>query len=277
MNALKDLTPETLSTYSYNQLIGLVRETNRPPGGTRTIAAAGRACFLAPGRKMLEIGTATGITAIEMAQLTGCTITAIDINEQSLEEARARARAGKVDHLITFQKDDATALSFADETFDIVFCGNVTSLVSNRDKAMEEYARVLRPGGLLVAVPMYYTQTPSEKLVQDVRDAIQVNITPHDKDYWLDLFENENFKILSSDDFAFRELDEQEVSAFCKDILKRPHLQELSGPSQRALTEIYGRFMELFRINLSHMGYSVLTLVKTPVGIDRELFIADPV
>lgn len=271
------LTADQIRGYSYNQLIGLVRETNRPPGGTRTIAATAKACFLCPGRTMLEIGTATGITALEMAQLTGCSITAIDINEESIREAEDRAKNGKVSHLINFKKDDATNLSFENESFDVVFCGNVTSLVDNRAKALKEYARVLKPGGILAAVPMYYIKEPSEKLLNDVRKAIQVNIVPHDKEYWMSFFENDDFKILSCDDFAFRNLSETEVQDFCENILQRPHLRELTPSANTALSEIYTRYMQLFRVNLAHMGYSVLTLVKTESSIDRELFIADAI
>jgi ubiquinone/menaquinone biosynthesis C-methylase UbiE len=275
--SLESLTADQIKNYSYNELIGLVRETNRPPGGSATIAAAAKACFLAPGRNLLEIGTATGVTAIELAQLSGCSIKAIDINEESLVEAKRRAEAAKVGNLIEFKKDDATNLSFQDEMFDVVFCGNVTSLVSNRKKALDEYARVLKSGGLLAAVPMYYIKTPSEKLVQDVRDAIKVNITAHDKSYWMNFFENENFKVLSCDDFAFRLLGEKEVSEFCKQILSRPHLQLLSASAKAALVEAYENQMQLFRINLSHMGYSVVTLMKVDPNIDRELFVADKV
>lgn len=274
---LAALTPDDIRGFSYNELIGLVRETNRPPGGSQTIAAVSKACFLSPGRKVLEIGTATGITAIEMAQLTGCHITAIDINEASLQEARQRADRDGVGNLIHFQKDDATQLSFNGGQFDVVFCGNVTSLVSDRKKALAEYARVLKAGGLLAAIPMYYIKSPSEKLVKDVSDAIKVNITPHDKSYWMKFFENEDFKIISCNDFAFRDLPKESVQDFCRDILVRPHLQELSSDSQKALEATYREFMELFRVNLAHMGFSVIVLAKTAQGIDRELFVADPV
>ncbi len=274
---LKELNVNDIESMSYNELIGLVKETNRPPGGTPTIAATAQSCFLGPGRTMLEIGTATGVTAVEMAQITGCSITAIDINQNSLDEAIRRAKEGKVDHLINFQKEDATHLSFDDEMFDVVFCGNVTSLVSNRKKALAEYARVLKPGGLLSGIPMYYIKNPSEQLIQDVSNAIQVNIKPHDKAYWIDLFENENFKILSCHDYAFKDIPESMVKDFCKEILNRPHLRDLPDDSKEALDKLYNKYMQLFRFNLAHMGYSILTLSKVDKNIDRELFTANPV
>ena len=43
---IANLTPEDIKKMSYNELIGLVRETNRPPGGTKTIAQAAKSCLL---------------------------------------------------------------------------------------------------------------------------------------------------------------------------------------------------------------------------------------
>ncbi len=269
---IKALSPEAISTMSYNELIGLVRETNRPPGGSKAIMEVAHQCFLNPGKTVLEIGTSTGITASELAQLTGCKVVGIDINENSLAEARERASRKKVAHLCTFQKDDATALSFPDESFDVVFCGNVTSLVSNRDKALAEYARVLKPGGLLAAIPMYYIKEPSDQLVNDVRKAIRVNITPQYRQDWENFFKVSPFATLSQSNFSFDELPVSTVDAFCKMILKRPHLQSLPADSQQALNKIYTEFMQLFRVNLAHMGFSTLILRKESPDIDAELF-----
>lgn len=269
---LRALSPEVIGSMSYNELIGLVRETNRPPGGSRAIMEVAHQCFLNPGKTILEIGTSTGITAIELAQLTGCKVVGIDINENSLAEAQDRANRKKVGHLCTFRKDDATALSFSDESFDVVFCGNVTSLVSNREKALAEYARVLKPGGLLAAIPMYYIKEPSAQLVDDVCEAIRVNITPQYRQDWEKFFKVSPFVTLSQSNFSFDELPIAVVDNFCKMILNRPHLQSLPEDSQAALNKVYTEFMQLFRVNLAHMGFSTLILRKESSDIDDELF-----
>ena len=270
--SIENLTPQKINNMSYNELIGLVRETNRTPGGTQAILEIARQCFLNPSKKILEIGTSTGTTAIEIAQLTSCHITGIDINEQSLTEAKNRAKLKKVDKLCTFIKDDATKLSFPDESFDVVFCGNVTSLVSNREKALKEYARVLKQGGLLAAIPMYYVKKPSDKLVNDVSQAIQVPITPQYKEDWKMFFEVSPFEKLSQSDFEFNEISTHDVDIFCKMILNRTHLKHLSNDSQDSLRQIYTKFMQLFRINLAHMGFSTIVLRKENKEIDAELF-----
>lgn len=269
---ISNLTPEDIAAMSYNELIGLVKETNRPPGGSASISTVAQKCFLKKGDKVLEIGTSTGVTAIELARLTQATIYGIDINPISLEEAKKRAKLYGVEPFTNFAKEDATNLAYPDEMFDVVFCGNVTSLIDNKEKALKEYLRVLKTGGMLVAIPMYYIKKPSEKLVNDVCKAIQVQIKPLYKDFWVDFFKVKPFDVFWIGDYAFDDISPDKVDFFVKDILARKHLKMLSKESQAVLKKKYTEHMHLFRENLANMGYSIILLRKEVEEIDPELF-----
>lgn len=268
---------EEILKMDYNQLIGIVRETNRPPGGFKSILHIAQNTFITRETKVLEIGTSTGITAIELAKLTNCKITAIDINPVSIEEAKKRAVEEGVSEYINFEIQDATQLEYADNTFDLVFCGNVTSLISEREKALNEYLRVLKPNGILAAIPMYYIETPSDDLIDRVRAAIQVNIIPWDRKFWFDFFVKEGFELLYYEDYKFNRIDESEVKEFSKELLEQPHLNELSKEAKECLHKKYTDYMLIFRENLSHMGYSIIYLRKTEFIKDRELFTSTPI
>ena len=268
---------EEILKMDYNQLIGIVRETNRPPGGFKSILHIAQNTFITRETKVLEIGTSTGITAIELAKLTHCKITAIDINPVSIEEAKKRAVEEGVSEYINFEIQDATPLEYADNTFDLVFCGNVTSLISEREKALNEYLRVLKPNGILAAIPMYYIETPSDDLIDRVRAAIQVNIIPWDRKFWFDFFVKEGFELLYYEDYKFNRIDESEVKEFSKELLEQPHLNELSKEAKECLHKKYTDYMLIFRENLSHMGYSIIYLRKTEFIKDRELFTSTPI
>ena len=268
---------EEILKMDYNQLIGIVRETNRPPGGFKSILHIAQNTFITRETKVLEIGTSTGITAIELAKLTHCKITAIDINPVSIEEAKKRAVEEGVSEYINFEIQDATQLEYADNTFDLVFCGNVTSLISEREKALNEYLRVLKPNGILAAIPMYYIETPSDDLIDRVRAAIQVNIIPWDRKFWFDFFVKEGFELLYYEDYKFNRIDESEVKEFSKELLEQPHLNELSKEAKECLQKKYTDYMLIFRENLSHMGYSIIYLRKTEFIKDRELFTSTPI
>lgn len=266
------LTAAEINTMDYNQLIGLVKETNRPPGGYRSIAKIAQFAFLDETSRVLEIGTSTGVTAIELAKMVGCHIDAIDINSVSIAEAKARAEAEGVDHLINFQVMDATRTDFADSTFDMVFCGNVTSLIASREAAFEEYVRVLRPGGFLAAIPMYYTVKPSDELLDAVREAIQVDIIPWDRAFWLKFFASDQLERCLLEDYQFDEQPVRVVEEFNELILSRPDLQTLTPDASAMLQRKYREFMLLFRDNLAHMGFTIMMLRKSGFAAEPELF-----
>ena len=273
MKKIDELTKKDILEMSYNELIGLVRETNRTPGGLNTIKDVSRMLCLNNNSKILDIGTSTGHTALEFGRLLNCKIVGIDINEESIKTATKRCKEFKLQN-VNFEINDATNMTFDDETFDVVFAGNVTSLVSNREAALKEYWRVLKPNGYLVAVPMYYLKTPSEDLIQRVRDAIQVNIQAQYKDSWKEFFLRENDEIFEEIDYKFIKCSDEEIDKFCDDILSRDHLKELSEEAMEALQIQYRKFMHLFNENNSHMGFTIFIIRQKESGEfnDPELF-----
>ena len=273
MKKIETLTPEDIKNMSYNEIIGLVRETNRTPGGLNTIKTVSRMLNLNSNTKILDIGTSTGHTALEFGRLLNCEVIGIDINDESIKTATERCSRFKLDK-VKFQLDDATKLSFKDGIFDVVFAGNVTSLVNNREAALKEYWRVLKPNGYLVAVPMYYIKEPSEKLVNDVRKAIQVNIEVQHKDDWKKFFLREEDEIFEEVDFKFLKCSDDEINEFCKNILNREHLKKLSKESMETLRKCYYDFMHLFNDNNSHMGFTVFIIRRKESDVfnDPELY-----
>ena len=97
--------------------------------------------------RVLEVGTGPGFFAILLCE-RGYDITAIDLTPAMLEEAKknAGALAGK----ICWMEMNAEALDFADGSFDVVLSRNLTWNLPHPDKAYAEWARVLKPGGLLL-------------------------------------------------------------------------------------------------------------------------------
>lgn len=273
MKEIKDLTPKDIKNMSYNEIIGLVRETNRTPGGLNTIRKVCEKLLLNPSSKILDIGTSTGHSSLEFSRLLNCEVVGIDINPMSLETARERVQRFNLNNA-KFILDDATKMNFEDDYFDVVFAGNVTSLVSDRDSALKEYWRVLKPNGYLVAVPMYYIRKPSEKLVEDVRKAIQVNITALYKEDWKKFFVREQDEIFEELDYKFNKCSDEEIDNFCQNILQREHLKALSKESFEMLTKCYYEYMHLFNENNSHMGFTIFMLRKKEEDIfnDPELY-----
>jgi len=269
---IAQLSAEDIRAMRYNDLIGLVRETNRFPGGRISLHRIASRLMLTPQTRLLEIGCATGSTSIELSRLVGLTPTAVDLNPRSLIEARRRAE--EVGAHVEFVQADATKLPFEDGSFDVVICGNVTALIDDKNAAVAEYKRVLSEGGFLVAAPMYYRNPPATSLVDRVRAAIQVDIPVLDRDDALAFFYQIGLEAYDEVDFAFDDIPVASVNDFCRDILGRKHLRALSDSALEALREVYTSQMLLFRDNMAILGYTIIFLRKTRFIEDPELFVA---
>lgn len=276
MKKIQELTPRDIDDMSYNQLIGITHETNRPPGGINTIKTICREAFILPIHNILEIGTSTGFTAVEIARLTGAKVTAIDINSTSLQEASYRAKMMCVERKIKFEVNDATDLSYPNNSFEMVFCGNVTSYVPDRNRALFEYIRVLKNGGTLAAVPMYYRKKPSKDLIEKVSEAIKFKIQPEFRENCLNFFEKEPLVTYFSQDYEFDQIGKINIEQFTSEILSRPHLDKMEFKTKERLFEKYSNQIKLFAENLSIMGYTIRLLRKEKYKFDRELFTGSP-
>ncbi|MEO8146600.1 MAG: class I SAM-dependent methyltransferase [Bacteroidia bacterium] len=95
------------------------------------------------GDKVLEIGCGTGLFTRKFYNATKADITAIDISEDLLEEAR------KLLPEADFKVDDAMHLSFKDNTFEVVFGSSVLHHLEF-DASLNEIIRVLKPGGRMI-------------------------------------------------------------------------------------------------------------------------------
>jgi SAM-dependent methyltransferase len=104
---------------------------------------------LSAGRRVLEYGCGLGSYSFILAR-RGARVTGIDISEIAVEQTQAHARREQIP-TINFQRMNAEALGFADQTFDLV-CGRAVLHHLDLNKALAELARVLRPDGLAVFI-----------------------------------------------------------------------------------------------------------------------------
>ncbi len=98
--------------------------------------------------KVLEIAPGPGYFCIELAKLGDYQITGLDISKSFVEIARRNAAEARLK--IDFRQGNASAMPFADNTFDFTFCQAAFKNFSEPVKAIAEMYRVLRPGGLSV-------------------------------------------------------------------------------------------------------------------------------
>jgi ubiquinone/menaquinone biosynthesis C-methylase UbiE len=125
-------------------------ETHRYTKEWHIPAAAGFAST--KGLRVLEIGCGLGTDGAQFAR-AGADYTGIDLTDAAIELAQKRFEL--FDLPGTFKTDDAERLSFADDTFDLIYSHGVLHHTPDIEAAIREIHRVLRPGGR-VEVMLYH-------------------------------------------------------------------------------------------------------------------------
>ncbi len=123
----------------------------------RWTAPVAEAADVQPGQKVLDVACGTGVLTREIAARVGTEGKAIglDINEGMLAVARAQASS------IEWRQGEAEALPFDEASFDAVVSQFGLMFFRDREKAIREMTRVLRPRGrLAVAVWDRIENTP---------------------------------------------------------------------------------------------------------------------
>ena len=131
---------------------------------------------LPSGGDVLEVAPGPGYFAIELARLGEFKITGLDIGRTFRGIATENARRAGVK--IDFRLGNASAMPFAGESFDFVYCSAAFKNFAQPVEALSEMHRVLRPGG--------------EALVEDLRrdtsiDEIDAYVDQSGRN-WLDAF-----------------------------------------------------------------------------------------
>jgi len=100
------------------------------------------------GGRILEVGVGTGISLPDYSPANR--IIGVDLSEPMLSKARDRVAQMSLTNVVALEAMDAEHLSFADDSFDVVIALYVVSTVPNPEAALDEFARVVRPGGEIV-------------------------------------------------------------------------------------------------------------------------------
>jgi phosphatidylethanolamine/phosphatidyl-N-methylethanolamine N-methyltransferase len=118
------------------------------------VFARGRAAAIAAseriGGRILEVGVGTGLSLPDYSRSNR--ITGIDIAEPMLRKAQERVRALGLTNIDALSVMDASKLAFPDASFDVVVAQFVITAVPDPEGTLDEFARVVRPGGEIILV-----------------------------------------------------------------------------------------------------------------------------
>ena len=146
----------TQDDQSMAQMVALLNEQDAMPATRRLHDWAIERADVRPGDRVVDLGSGTGTMSIQLARLvvgsaeesTG-QVTGIEPNARLRALAAARAEADGVFN-VSFVDGLAGALPIDDSSIDLVWCERVLQHVADPQAAVDDMARVLRPGGRVV-------------------------------------------------------------------------------------------------------------------------------
>jgi phosphatidylethanolamine/phosphatidyl-N-methylethanolamine N-methyltransferase len=123
----------------YDLVFGAVFEQGR----RAVVAAVERV-----GGRILEVGVGTGISLPYYSRASR--VFGIDLSEEMLSKARERVSTRDLAQVEGLAVMDAEELVFPDASFDVVTAQCVVNTVPHPEAALDEFARVLKPGGEII-------------------------------------------------------------------------------------------------------------------------------
>jgi phosphatidylethanolamine/phosphatidyl-N-methylethanolamine N-methyltransferase len=102
------------------------------------------------GGRILEVGVGTGISLPDYARCNR--LVGVDLSEPMLRKAQARVAEHGLSNVEALAVMDAEHLALPDKSFDVVVAQYVITAVPHPEATLDEFARVIKPGGEIVLI-----------------------------------------------------------------------------------------------------------------------------
>jgi SAM-dependent methyltransferase len=114
---------------------------------------------------LLDVACGSGGPTLRIAEKAGCRVVGLDLHPEGIASAQARAKELGCERRADFHQGDAAGrLPFADRSFDAMTCIDAINHLPDRARVLEEWRRVLKPGGrLLFTDPIVLTGPVSNR------------------------------------------------------------------------------------------------------------------
>ena len=164
-------------------------------GGLEATEEMAALCRIDSGKYVLDVGCGAGTTPCFLAKRYGCRIVGVDISERMVERSREKARREGVADRVEFRVADAQDLPFEDDLFDAVITESVTAFPEDKQRAVDEYARVTKPGGYVGLNESTWRKVPPPPdVVAWAGQDLGANVKPLTSDEWLGLLKGAGLK-----------------------------------------------------------------------------------
>ena len=159
----QNLSPEILATLEHLH-----------SGGLATAREQAKRIALSKDSRVLDVGCGIGGPARYLAHTYGCRVDGIDLTPELIETGRVLTKRCKLADHVKLRLGNALDLPYSDQTFDVVWCQNVSMNIADKAGLLAGVYRVLKPGGLFTATE--YSVGPGGDIIFPVPWAYDASI-----------------------------------------------------------------------------------------------------
>ncbi len=144
---------------------------------------------------VLDIGCGAGHSSAMIAKHFGCQVIGVDLSQDAIKNAQSIYGNSPLKNRISFQEGDILSLPFKDNHFDFILCESVLLFVHDKEKALLELKRVLKPS-CFIGINEIGLQGNKQKLAKDFFAHEYFGITLENINFYEKLYKKTGFSTI---------------------------------------------------------------------------------
>lgn len=184
------------------------------PGGLALTERLAAHMGVGPGKRVLDLGSGLGASAVHLARTTGCHVTGVTLEREGIEAGLALAERHGVADRVVFVQGDIMSVDLPPASFDHILLECVLSILQDKSSALDRTRGLLAANGTLGLSDVTVCGPPPEQLrgplgtVGCIGDALSM-------DEYRALAEANGFAVLHAEDCR------AEAAAFLRNIKRK--------------------------------------------------------